>query len=37
MTWIQALKIFNKGKKKWTIPKKGTEDYKKVKAIMAKQ
>ena len=35
MTWMQALKIFNKGKK-WTIPKKGTADYKKIKAIMKK-
>lgn len=35
MTWIQALKIWNKGKKKkWTIPKKGTQGHKEVKAIM---
>ena len=37
MTWIQTLKIWNKGKKKWTIPKKGTEGYKQIKALMAKK
>ena len=33
LSWIEALKLFNKGKK-WTIPKKGTEDYKIVRFIM---
>lgn len=36
MTWMQALKIWNKGKKKWTIPKKNSEEYKQIKKIMAK-
>ena len=30
----QALQVFNKDKSKFTIPKKDTEDYKKVVAIM---
>ena len=34
--WLRALKIFNKGRKKWIVPKKGTPEYKKVKQIMAK-
>jgi transposase len=33
MNWLEALKVFNKGKK-WTIPKKGTPEYNKVKMIM---
>ena len=33
MNWLEALKIFNKNKK-WTIPKKGTPEYNKVKMIM---
>lgn len=37
MTWIQALKIWNKGKKKWTIPKKGTKEHAQIKAIMQKK
>ena len=32
--WIQALKVFNDKKDKWCLPKKGTKDYDKVKAIM---
>lgn len=35
MKWIDALKIWNKGKK-WCVPRKGTKDYDKVRAIMAK-
>lgn len=31
--YIEALKIFNEGKK-YTIPKKGTDDYKQVIKIM---
>lgn len=31
--WMKALKEFNKDKKTWTIPKKGSEDYKKVKKM----
>jgi len=33
-TWLQALKEFNNGKDKWTIPKKGTKDYLQVKKLM---
>jgi hypothetical protein len=32
--WIAALKEFNMGGKSWCIPKKGTEDYDKVRALM---
>ncbi len=35
MNWLEALKVFNKGKK-WTIPKKGTPEYNEVKNIMDK-
>ena len=34
--WIQALKKYNEGKKKYTVPKKGTAEYNKVKKIMEK-
>ncbi len=34
--YIEALKEFNKGKKKFVIPKKGTAQYKKVISIMNK-
>lgn len=33
--WIEALKIYNKGRK-WYVPKKDTAEYKKVKKIMEK-
>lgn len=33
--WVKALRIFNKGKK-FTIPRKGTPAYAKVKRIMAR-
>jgi hypothetical protein len=33
--WIRALKIFNKNKPKWVVPKKGTKEHKQVKKIMA--
>jgi hypothetical protein len=36
MTWLEALKIFNKGRCKYVIPKKGTPEYDKVKSIMMK-
>ena len=32
--WIDALKIFNKNKGEWCIPKKGRDEYKQVKKIM---
>jgi hypothetical protein len=32
--WIDALKQFNMGQGAWCIPRKGSEDYKKVRAIM---
>jgi hypothetical protein len=31
--WIEALKIYNKGKK-WSVPKKGSAEYVEVKKIM---
>jgi hypothetical protein len=34
MRWIDALKQWNSGQGKWCIPKKGTEDYDAVRAIM---
>ena len=35
MKWIEGLKIYNKDKAKWCIPKKGSAGYIEVKAIMA--
>lgn len=32
-TWIRALKIWNKNKPKYKVPKKGTSDYIEVKKI----
>lgn len=32
--WIDALKQFNTGGKAWCIPRKDTEDYDKVRALM---
>lgn len=34
--YIDALKEFNKSNEKWIVPKKGTNDYKKVIEIMNK-
>jgi len=34
MKYIDALKVYNKDKDKWCMPKKGTEDYLKIKKIM---
>jgi hypothetical protein len=34
MRWVDALKQWNAGSGKWCIPKKGTEDYDAVRAIM---
>ena len=36
MNWIEALKEWNKGRDKYSIPKKGSKDYKEVKALMKK-
>ena len=36
ITWSQALKKFNEGKK-WSVPRKGSDDYNKVKALMASE
>ena len=33
--WLQALKLYNKGKKEWMIPRKGTSEYTEVKRIQA--
>ena len=32
--FIDALKQYNKNEIKWTVPKRGTEDYNKVMKIM---
>lgn len=32
--WITALKFFNKDKKEWCVPKKGTKGYDKTMKIM---
>ena len=32
--WLTALKIWNKERDKWSIPRKGTEDYKEVREVM---
>ena len=32
--WIKALKIFNKEKGIWQVPKKGSKEYNEVKKIM---
>ena len=34
MKYFEALKIYNEGKQAWCSPRKGSEDYKKVIAIM---
>lgn len=34
MKYFEALKIYNDGKPTWCSPRKGTNDYKKVIAIM---
>ena len=33
-SWIEALKIWNKGKPTWCIPKRDTVEYNEVKKIM---
>jgi|DEB0MinimDraft_10_1074344.scaffolds.fasta_scaffold03343_5 hypothetical protein len=38
VSWMSALKEFNKiNGGKWCIPKRGSEDYNKVKRIMGKE
>ena len=32
--FVQALKQYNKNQVKWTIPKRGTDDYNQVMKIM---
>jgi hypothetical protein len=34
MSWIKALKEWNKNKPSWCVPKKGSADYREVRAIM---
>jgi hypothetical protein len=34
MKWIEALRMWNSSQSKWSIPKKGTDDYKEVRALM---
>lgn len=31
--WLSALREYNKDKDVWTVPRKGTESYKEVRAI----
>jgi len=35
MNWLGALKEWNKGNAKYTIPKKGSKEYLEVKALMS--
>jgi hypothetical protein len=35
MKWIDALRIFNKDKGAWCIPRKGSDDYQTVRKIMS--
>ena len=37
MSWLEALKEWNFDKTMWCIPKKGTEEYDQVRAIMARE
>lgn len=34
MKWLQALKVWNQGKEKWCVPRKGTKEHAEVKALM---
>jgi hypothetical protein len=34
MNWLGALKEWNKGNAKYTIPKKGSKEYLEVRALM---
>ena len=34
MKYIDALRKYNEGKDKWCIPRKGTEDYLKIRMMM---
>ena len=34
--WLQALKQYNEGKGKYTIPKKDSDEYNQVRALMEK-
>ncbi len=34
MKWMDALKMWNSQREKWTIPKKGTDGYKECRALM---
>jgi len=36
MTWIAAVKQWNEGKAKWSMPRKGTPEHAEVMAIMEK-
>jgi hypothetical protein len=33
-SWNTALKLWNKNQDEWTIPKKGTPEYREVRALM---
>jgi hypothetical protein len=34
MKYIDALRKYNEGKDKWCVPRKGTEDYVKIRNMM---
>lgn len=34
--WVKALVEYNKNKKKWSVPKRGTKEYQKLKKIYDK-
>ena len=37
MNWIEALKQWNSGRPKWSIPKKGTQEYADVMAMVTQK
>ena len=36
VSWIDALKKWNEGREKWSIPRKGTPEYDEVMKMMGK-
>lgn len=36
MNYIDALRKYNEGDDKWCVPRKGTEDYLKIRSMMNK-
>ena len=37
MKWLEALKKWNAGKAKWSIPKSGSQGHKEILALMGKK